>query len=127
MTLLEPHITQVGQPEGSGTDDRLADWVAAGTPSERRDALTALVGEEQVNARASDLVRYATDASPYRLVPQVVPPPRRCGRGRASQVLPRVGPARDVPRSRNQLERPVPERRCADRRPPALVWQVARG
>ena len=76
MTLLEPHITQVGQPDGPATDDRLDDWVAAGTPSDLRDALTALIGEEQVHGRAIDLVRYATDASPYRLVPQVVVTPR---------------------------------------------------
>ena len=76
MTLLEPHITQVGHPDGSGTDDRVDDWVAAGTPRELSDALVALIGEEQVHSRAIDLVRYATDASPYRLVPQVVVTPR---------------------------------------------------
>ena len=76
MTLLEPHITHVGQPEGSGTDDRLTDAVAAGTPRELRDALAGLIGEEEVHGRAIDLVRYASDASPYRLVPEVVVTPR---------------------------------------------------
>ncbi len=76
MTLLEPHITQVGQPDGPGSDDRLDDRVAPGTPRELRDALAALIGEEQVHGRAIDLVRYASDASPYRLVPQVVVTPR---------------------------------------------------
>ena len=70
MTLLEPHITQVGQPEGSGTDDRLTDAVAAGTPRELRDALAGLIGEEEVHGRAIDLVRYASDASP--LHPELV-------------------------------------------------------
>ena len=64
MTLLEPHFTQVGQPHGRGTDDRLGDWVADGTPRELRDALITLIGKEQVHGRAIDLVRYASDASP---------------------------------------------------------------
>jgi D-lactate dehydrogenase len=52
VTLLEPHITQVGQPEGSETDDRLSDAVAAGTPRELHDALAGLIGEEEVHGRA---------------------------------------------------------------------------
>jgi D-lactate dehydrogenase len=76
LTLLEPHVTRVGQPDGSGTEDRLDDRLAAGTPREPRDAPAALIGEEQVHGRAIDLVRYASDASPYRLVPEVVVTPR---------------------------------------------------
>jgi hypothetical protein len=76
LTLLEPRVTQIGEPDGPGTDDRLDDGVAAGTPRELRDALANLIGEEQVHGRAIDLVRYASDASPYRLAPQVVVTPR---------------------------------------------------
>jgi D-lactate dehydrogenase len=38
--------------------------------------LTALLGKQNVLPRAIDLVRFASDASPYRLVPQVVVQPR---------------------------------------------------
>ena len=41
-----------------------------------RDDLVALLGEQQVHSRLIDLVRYATDASPYRLFPKVVVSPR---------------------------------------------------
>jgi len=56
--------------------DRAPDWVAKGTPEPLRTDLARLVGESAVLARATDLVRYASDASPYRLIPQVVVQPR---------------------------------------------------
>ncbi len=59
-------------PPPAVEEDRLPDWVAAGTPAELRAELEALVGKDQVLSRALDLVRYASDASPYRLVPQAV-------------------------------------------------------
>ncbi len=52
--------------------DRVPDALAAGTPEPLRSQLQALVGAEQVRHRVSDLVRYAADASPYRLLPQAV-------------------------------------------------------
>ncbi len=60
----------------AGTVDRAPEVLAAGTPEPLRRALTDLLGPEPVLARASDLVRYASDASPYRLFPQVVVRPR---------------------------------------------------
>ena len=56
--------------------DRAPDWVAGGTPEPLRAELAALVGDEAVLARATDLVRYASDASPYRVIPQAVVQPR---------------------------------------------------
>ncbi len=56
--------------------DRAPDWVAHGTPEPLRTDLARLVGESAVLGRATDLVRYASDASPYRLIPQVVVQPR---------------------------------------------------
>jgi D-lactate dehydrogenase len=56
--------------------DRAPDWVAQGTPEPLRTDLARLVGESSVLGRATDLVRYASDASPYRLIPQVVVQPR---------------------------------------------------
>jgi D-lactate dehydrogenase len=47
-----------------------------GTPDALRTALEALIGKEKVLHRALDLVRYASDASPYRLMPQVVVRPK---------------------------------------------------
>ncbi len=52
--------------------DRVPDALAAGTPEPLRSALIDLLGAEQVLCRVSDLVRYASDASPYRLLPQAV-------------------------------------------------------
>ena len=56
--------------------DRAPDWVAEGTPEPLRTDLARLVGQSAVLGRATDLVRYASDASPYRLIPQVVVQPR---------------------------------------------------
>jgi CRP-like cAMP-binding protein len=51
-----------------------------GTPSELRDDLVRLLGKKQVLDRVIDLVRYAADASPYRLLPKVVAMPRKAAR-----------------------------------------------
>ena len=56
--------------------DRAPDWVADGTPEPLRGELVAALGAEQVLTRALDLVRYASDASPYRLIPKAVVTPR---------------------------------------------------
>ena len=47
-----------------------------GTPGDLKADLIALLGKEYVLHRAIDLTRYASDASPYRLIPQVVVLPR---------------------------------------------------
>ena len=46
--------------------------MASGTPQPLRGRLEALLGAENVLSRASDLVRYASDASPYRKIPSAV-------------------------------------------------------
>lgn len=73
MPLLEP------KPEAlspgamrSPAHDRVPDEQAPGTPEPMRSELTALLGAHKVLWKISDLVRYASDASPYRFVPQVV-------------------------------------------------------
>ncbi|MGO9883970.1 MAG: FAD-binding and (Fe-S)-binding domain-containing protein [Solirubrobacteraceae bacterium] len=58
------------------TDDRAPDWVAQGTPEPLRARLIAALGQDQVLHRATDLVRYASDASPYRVIPKAVVRPR---------------------------------------------------
>jgi D-lactate dehydrogenase len=52
--------------------DRAPESLAAGTAQPLRGELEALLGADRVLARASDIVRYASDASPYRLLPQAV-------------------------------------------------------
>jgi len=56
--------------------DRAPDWVAAGAPEPLRSGLEAVLGSDRVLGRATDLVRYASDASPYRLFPRAVVAPR---------------------------------------------------
>jgi D-lactate dehydrogenase len=52
--------------------DRAPDSLAAGIAQPLRGELEALLGADRVLASAGDLVRYASDASPYRLFPQAV-------------------------------------------------------
>ncbi|MFJ9110101.1 FAD-binding and (Fe-S)-binding domain-containing protein [Streptomyces sp. NPDC102283] len=73
MPLLEP------DPEAlrPGTarepaPDRVTDRSAGGTPEPLRGELSALLGADKVLWKISDLVRYASDASPYRFLPRVV-------------------------------------------------------
>jgi D-lactate dehydrogenase len=59
--------------------DRAPDWVATGTPEPLRGELIELLGADRVLSRALDIVRYASDASPYRLFPQAVVMARDAG------------------------------------------------
>jgi D-lactate dehydrogenase len=52
--------------------DRAPDSLAGGAAQPLRGELEALLGADRVLGRASDIVRYASDASPYRLLPQAV-------------------------------------------------------
>jgi D-lactate dehydrogenase len=60
----------------TGFDDRAPDWIADGTPEPLLGGLNAALGADRVLSRALDLVKYASDASPYRLIPQAVAMPR---------------------------------------------------
>lgn len=73
MPLLEPKPETLRPTSGrSPAHDRVADRRASGTPEPLRGDLIALLGPDKVLHKISDLVRYASDASPYRFVPQVV-------------------------------------------------------
>ncbi|EPH44285.1 FAD-binding and (Fe-S)-binding domain-containing protein [Streptomyces aurantiacus] len=74
MPLLEPDPDALRPaPDGRApSTDRVPDRQAGGTPEPLRGELTAILGPEKVLTKVSDLVRYASDASPYRFVPQVV-------------------------------------------------------
>ncbi|WP_370410434.1 FAD-binding and (Fe-S)-binding domain-containing protein [Streptomyces fradiae] len=52
--------------------DRVPDLQARGTPKHLREELVAVLGPGKVLSKVSDLVRYASDASPYRFLPQAV-------------------------------------------------------
>ncbi|MEU6622660.1 FAD-binding and (Fe-S)-binding domain-containing protein [Streptomyces litmocidini] len=73
MPLLEPN-PQALRPGTKRTPapDRVPELQARGTPRRLREELTELLGPGKVLSKISDLVRYASDASPYRFVPQVV-------------------------------------------------------
>jgi D-lactate dehydrogenase len=62
--------------EHKPTHDHAPEELALGSPEWLRDDLIAMLGEEQVHSRVIDLVKYATDASPYRMFPKVVVSPR---------------------------------------------------
>ncbi|WP_241779257.1 FAD-binding protein, partial [Streptomyces rimosus] len=73
MPLLEPKPEALRPAAAEGPyHDRVTDRQASGTPERLRDDLVALLGPDKVLHHVSDLVRYASDASPYRFVPQVV-------------------------------------------------------
>lgn len=72
MALLEPDVMKISPEPDEPAIDRAPSWVATGTPEPLRSQLTSLLGEEKVLARASDLIRYASDASPYRMIPRAV-------------------------------------------------------
>ncbi|HEX5984875.1 MAG TPA: FAD-binding and (Fe-S)-binding domain-containing protein [Solirubrobacterales bacterium] len=70
--LLQRSSRPVPPPPSQPVPDRAPDELAAGVdPSLRRD-LEALLGSGRVLHRVSDLVAYASDASPYRLFPRAV-------------------------------------------------------
>ncbi|MFJ9431351.1 FAD-binding and (Fe-S)-binding domain-containing protein [Streptomyces sp. NPDC101490] len=73
MPLLEPDPGALRPgTERSPAPDRVPELNARGTPRRLREELTGLLGPGKVLSKISDLVRYASDASPYRFVPQVV-------------------------------------------------------
>ena len=70
--LLAPRIAAIAPRDGPPQRDRAPDSLAAGTPAPLAADLVALVGHEQVLTRPIDLVRYASDASPYRMFPKAI-------------------------------------------------------
>jgi D-lactate dehydrogenase len=72
MALLEAQLSAPSEP----ASDAAPDWVAGGTPQPLAGALIAALGVDGVATRALDLIRYASDASPYRSIPKAVVLPR---------------------------------------------------
>jgi D-lactate dehydrogenase len=91
VALLEKKLEP---PPTVASEDRAPDEVAAGVAQPLRGDLEALLGADRVLHRASDLVRYASDASPYRLLPRAVVMAHDAGD--VAKVL-AYGRANDVP------------------------------
>src|SRR5258706_11479510 len=68
--LFSANPARIGRFDGPPTSDAVPASLVDGTPGDLKADLIALLGKENVLHRAIDLVRYASDASPYRLVPQ---------------------------------------------------------
>jgi D-lactate dehydrogenase len=66
-------------PPSAQAPDRAPDWVASGTPEPLRSQLVSALGADRVLSRATDLIAYASDASPYRMIPKAVVMPRDVG------------------------------------------------
>src|SRR5580698_2804699 len=74
--LFSANPAHIGRFEGPPMSDAVPASLVDGTPGDLKADLIGLLGTENVLHRAIDLIRYASDASPYRLVPQVVVLPR---------------------------------------------------
>src|SRR6202041_2741896 len=70
--LLTPQVARLGRPDVPPETDAVAPSFSEGTPESLKADLIELLGETQVLNKAIDLVRFASDASPYRYIPQVV-------------------------------------------------------
>jgi D-lactate dehydrogenase len=74
--LFSAAPARIGRFDSAATTDAIPTSLAAGTPKGLKNDLVRLLGKGGVLYRAIDLVCYASDASPYRLTPQVVVLPR---------------------------------------------------
>ena len=72
MALLKRSPRALAPPAAESAPDRAPDEIAAGVAQPLRGELEALLGADRVLHRAGDIVRYASDASPYRLFPRAV-------------------------------------------------------
>ncbi len=55
MALLEADVTRITPEASEPAPDRVPEWVANGTPEPLRSDLIALLGENRVLARATDI------------------------------------------------------------------------
>ena len=74
--LFSANPARMPRCDGPPKKDAVPASLVEGTPDGLKADLIALLGKHNVLHRAIDLVRFASDASPYRLIPQVVTQPR---------------------------------------------------
>jgi D-lactate dehydrogenase len=79
MALLERNLESLAPQVDEPAPDRAPDEIATGTAQPLRGELEALLGADRVLGSAGDIVKYASDASPYRLFPQAVVMAREVG------------------------------------------------
>jgi D-lactate dehydrogenase len=79
MALLERSPRALAPEGAEPAPDRAPDEIAAGVTQPLRGELEALLGADRLLAKAGDLVKYASDASPYRLFPRAVVMARDAG------------------------------------------------
>ncbi len=72
MALLQRSRESLAPQVDEPAPDRAPDSLAGGVAQPLRGELEALLGPDRVLSKAGDLVKYASDASPYRLFPQAV-------------------------------------------------------
>lgn len=71
-SLLDRGPAALTPPIGDPSPDRAPDTLATGVAQPLRGELEALLGADRVLGRPGDLIRYASDASPYRKFPRAV-------------------------------------------------------
>jgi D-lactate dehydrogenase len=69
---LRTRARLVPPPPSQAVEDRAPDSLAGGVAQTLRHDLEQLLGPDRVLHRVSDLIAYASDASPYRLFPRAV-------------------------------------------------------
>ena len=74
--LFSATPSHIGRGNGPSESDAVRASLVDGTPTDLKTDLITLLGKQSVLHRAIDLVRFASDASPYRLIPQVIVLPR---------------------------------------------------
>src|ERR1700751_1344162 len=74
--LFSATPARMGRFDGPPVCDAVPVSMIEGSPGDLKADLIDLLGKANVLHRAIDLVRYASDASPYRLIPQIVVLPR---------------------------------------------------
>lgn len=75
--LLSPNPDRIPKPAyAASAADAVPQRYASGSDPNLVAQLAEIVGADNVKHRVSDLVRYASDASPYRQIPSVVVQPR---------------------------------------------------
>jgi D-lactate dehydrogenase len=72
VSLLQPDVRRIAPEATDPGTGPAPEWISDGTPQPLRAALESLLGPGRVQARALDLIRYASDASPYRMFPKAV-------------------------------------------------------
>jgi D-lactate dehydrogenase len=74
--LLSADPARLGRPDVPPSSDAVDEQRLGGTSEELKTDLIDILGEDLVRHRISDLVRYASDASPYRYIPNVIVQPK---------------------------------------------------